>query len=88
MGDANFKPNQITAESVQDKIKSGFSSDADVHVVDRNGDGYHFDVLVMSDDFKGLSRIQQHQKIYELLDAEFKDKLHALTIKTELKTGA
>jgi len=83
MGDPNFKPGQITAQTLRDKIIAGFSTGAEVHIDDRNGDAYHFDVVVISDDFKGLSRIQQHQKVYSLLQADFKDKLHALTLKTE-----
>jgi stress-induced morphogen len=83
MGDPNFKPCQITAQTLRDKILAGFSKGTVVHIDDRNGDSYLFDVHVISDDFKGLSRIQQHQKVYALLQQDFKDKLHAVTLKTE-----
>lgn len=82
MGEASFKPNQISAQLLRDKILAGFDERTEVHVDDRNGDAYHFDVVVISDSFKGLSRIQQHQKVYALVANDFKDKLHAMTLKT------
>lgn len=85
MGDPNFKPNQITAQQVQDRILQGFGEGTEVHVKDVNGDGYHFEVAVTSADFSGLNRVKQHQKVYELLGDEFKNQLHAMTLKTSEK---
>lgn len=85
MGDPNFKPNQITAKQVQERILKGFGKGTEVQVNDVNGDGYHFEVAVASSDFKGLNRVKQHQKVYELLGDEFKNQLHAMTLKTSEK---
>jgi stress-induced morphogen len=41
----------------------------------------HFKLLVVSDQFSGLSRVERQRKIYSLLDSEFKSGLHALTVK-------
>ena len=87
MGDPTFKPNQVNSERVQKLILDGFSEGTEVHVTDTNGDGYMFDVVVISDDFKGLNRIKQHQKVYALLQEDFKEKLHAVTLKTSTKEG-
>jgi BolA family transcriptional regulator, general stress-responsive regulator len=41
----------------------------------------HFKVLAVSDKFESLSKIERHQKIYALLNDEFKNGLHALSIR-------
>jgi BolA family transcriptional regulator, general stress-responsive regulator len=41
----------------------------------------HYTVVITSEAFKGLTRVQIHQKIYALLDAELQSGLHALAIK-------
>jgi BolA protein len=38
-------------------------------------------MLIVSDQFEGLSRVERQRKIYSLLDNEFKNGLHALTIR-------
>lgn len=41
----------------------------------------HFKIVLVSAVFENLSKIERHQKIYGLLDGEFKKGLHALSIK-------
>lgn len=43
----------------------------------------HFRLRIASPAFAGLSRVAAHQKIYALLDAEFKCGLHALAIEVK-----
>lgn len=40
----------------------------------------HWRILLVSPDFAGVRRIQRHQKINQLLHAEFDQGLHALTL--------
>jgi stress-induced morphogen len=40
-----------------------------------------FEIYVVSDDFKGLSRVKQHQKITQALKSEIKD-MHGCRIFT------
>ena len=40
----------------------------------------HYSVVIESPQLQGLSKVQMHQRIYALLDAELKDGLHALAI--------
>ncbi|QEL65918.1 BolA family protein/stress-induced morphogen [Oryzomicrobium terrae] len=48
-----------------------------------DGDGRHFQALIVSDAFKGLSRVRQHQLVYQTLGATMHDDLvHALALKT------
>lgn len=82
MGDPNFVPKQINAETLKEIISKGFSEGSVVEVIDVTGDAYHFEVKVFSADFEGLNTLKQHQKVYALVGDEFKDKLHAMTLKT------
>jgi acid stress-induced BolA-like protein IbaG/YrbA len=47
-----------------------------------SGDGHHFDAVVESTAFAGLSRIAQHKLVQEVFGAELGDRIHALAIKT------
>ena len=43
----------------------------------------HFAIHIVSDKFKGLSRIQRHQEIYAALKEEMRETIHALSIEAE-----
>lgn len=45
------------------------------------GSETHFKLLVVAQDFQGLSRVDRQRLIHALLDQEFKVGLHALTIR-------
>ncbi len=46
------------------------------------GDGYHYQIVVISNLFTGLSRIKRTQKVYAVLnDAIQSGALHALSVK-------
>ncbi len=40
----------------------------------------HFYVRIKASSLSGLNRVQQHRKIYEILDEELKNTVHALRI--------
>ena len=40
----------------------------------------HFKVKIVAPAFKGLNRIERHQKIYECLEGELNDGVHALCL--------
>ncbi|MBF2097862.1 MAG: BolA/IbaG family iron-sulfur metabolism protein [Gloeomargaritaceae cyanobacterium C42_A2020_066] len=47
------------------------------------GDGEHFEAVVVSPQFEGLSRVRQHQLVYGAVRAAMdSDRLHALALKT------
>ncbi|MFL5058336.1 MAG: BolA family protein [Microvirga sp.] len=56
--------------------------DAEVTIRDLAGDGDHYAATVLSESFRGKSRVQQHQLVYEALKAEMGGKLHALALQT------
>jgi stress-induced morphogen len=56
--------------------------DAEVSIEDLRGDGDHYSATVLSESFKGVSRVQQHQLVYKALKGRMGEQLHALALKT------
>jgi len=56
--------------------------DAKVVIEDLRGDGDHYSALVVSDAFKGKSRVAQHQMVYAALQGRMGGELHALALQT------
>ena len=56
--------------------------DAQVTITDLAGDGDHYAANVVSEAFRGKSRVQQHQRVYEALKGNMGDVLHALALQT------
>ena len=56
--------------------------DAAVTIRDLAGDGDHYAAAVLAESFRGKSRVQQHQIVYEALKGEMGGKLHALALQT------
>ncbi len=50
--------------------------------VEIDGDGHHFEAVIVCPDFAGKSRIQQHQMVYAALGDRMKSEIHALSMKT------
>ena len=71
----------MPASEIERLIKSRFP-DAEVAIKDLAGDGDHYAAHVVSSAFKGKSRVQQHQMVYEALGGRMGDVLHALQLTT------
>jgi stress-induced morphogen len=56
--------------------------DAAVEIRDLAGDGDHYAANVVSAMFKGKSRVQQHQMVYQALKGKMGGDLHALALQT------
>jgi stress-induced morphogen len=76
-----------TASELKDRIEKALPGAA-VSVEDLTGGGDHFRAEVVSDSFAGLSRIQQHQLIYDVFGGEIGGPIHALSIKTSTPAAA
>ena len=68
----------MQAEEIREKIEQGFA-DCEVFV---EGDGRHFQAIVVSDDFSGKNIVQQHQLVYQTLGDKVGGDIHALSINT------
>lgn len=56
--------------------------DAHVEVRDPLNDRTHFEAVVISPSFAGISRVQQHKMVYKALGNSFEGPLHALQLTT------
>lgn len=62
------------------------NAETDIQVHDLTGTADHWEVMVKSSAFSGLSRIEQHQHIMKVFAPELKTgEVHALSIKTAIK---
>jgi acid stress-induced BolA-like protein IbaG/YrbA len=68
----------VTPEQVKQYIEQGMPCEH----VEVNGDGHHFDAVIVSDEFRGRSRVQQHQRVYQALGDRMKAEIHALSMQT------
>lgn len=50
--------------------------------VEVSGDGRHFEALIVSTQFQGLSKVRQHQLVYGALGERMREEVHALSMKT------
>ena len=71
----------MDAATIEQMIKEGLP-DADVRIEDLRGDGDHYSAHILSAAFKGKTRIQQHQMVYEALRGRMGKELHALALQT------
>lgn len=71
----------MAAEEIETLIRQGIP-DAQVEITDLAGDGDHFAARVVSETFRGMPRIKQHQAVYAALGGRMGGVLHALQLTT------
>jgi len=69
----------VTPENIKDWIEAGMTD----CTVNCQGDGQHFEATIVSPEFEGKSRIQQHQLVYAVLGDKMEAAIHALSMKTQ-----
>jgi acid stress-induced BolA-like protein IbaG/YrbA len=65
-----------------DSIKASIEAGIDCATVDVAGDGQHFEALIVSDAFAGLSRLARHRLVYAALGDRMRAEIHALSMTT------
>ena len=68
----------VLAEDVKGYIESSLPCDW----VEVQGDGRHFEAIIVSASFTGKSRVAQHQLVYRALGDRMRDEIHALSMQT------
>lgn len=69
----------MNPEEIKRLLEQGLT-DARVEVA---GDGRHFQALIVSPDFDGLSLIKRHRLVYDILGAHIdSEALHAISMRT------
>jgi stress-induced morphogen len=71
----------MDASEIERLIKAKLP-DAVISIQDTAGDQDHYAATVVSETFRGKSRVQQHQMIYEALGGRMGGVLHALALTT------
>lgn len=71
----------MAAQDIEALIREAMP-DADVSIEDLAGDGNHYRAVIVSEQFRGKSRVQQHQLVYKALGGRMGGELHALALQT------
>tara|TARA_B100000405_G_scaffold213251_1_gene150569 strand:+ start:285 stop:524 length:240 start_codon:yes stop_codon:yes gene_type:complete len=71
----------MSAGEIEQMIKESIP-DAVVRIDDLRGDGDHYAASIISNAFKGKTRVQQHQMVYAALQGRMGNELHALALQT------
>ena len=68
----------VTPESIKASIEQGLECER----VEVAGDGHHFEALIVSPAFRGLSRIARHRLVYQAMGERMREAVHALSMTT------
>ncbi len=71
----------MNAREIENMIKAALP-DAQISIRELAADGDHYAAEVVSEQFRGKSRVQQHQMVYEALKGNMGGALHALALQT------
>ena len=68
----------VTPQDVRRFIAEGLPCE----LLEVEGDGRHFDALIVSALFEGKRPVQRHQMVYRALGDRMREQIHALSMKT------
>ncbi|MBB5371861.1 stress-induced morphogen [Acidocella aromatica] len=71
----------MLASEIEALIKAAFP-DAKIEIEDLAGDNDHYAATVVSEAFRGVPRVRQHQMVYAALQGRMGGALHALALQT------
>lgn len=71
----------MLASDIAALIKAAFP-DAKIEIEDLAGDNDHYAATVVSEAFRGVPRVRQHQMVYAALQGRMGGELHALALQT------
>ncbi|CAM5353486.1 BolA/IbaG family iron-sulfur metabolism protein [Sphingobium scionense] len=71
----------MAADDIAEMIKSAIP-DAEVEITDLAGDGDHYAAKVVSESFRGMTRVAQQRAVYAALGGRMGGVLHALQLTT------
>lgn len=65
-----------------DTVKSYIAAGLQCEVLEVQGDGQHFEALIVTSAFEGLRPVARHQRVYAVLGDRMREEIHALSMKT------
>ncbi len=68
----------VEPSSIEASIRAGLQCQH----VQVAGDGAHFEAVIVSPQFEGLSRVRRHQLVYGALGDRMREEIHALSMRT------
>ena len=71
----------LSKEELQKFIKDSIP-DSKITIEDLRGDGDHYAAQIITEEFKGKTRVQQHQMVYNAMGGKMGKELHALALNT------
>ncbi|MEO0635794.1 MAG: BolA family transcriptional regulator [Pseudomonadota bacterium] len=71
----------MSATDIEAMIRDALP-DAQLTIRDLAGDGDHYAADVISESFRGKTRVQQHRMVIDALKGKMGDELHALALQT------
>lgn len=77
----------MKAGQIEQLLRAAFP-DAKIEISDLGGDGDHYAAILVSSQFAGKSRVQQHQMVYRALQGKMGEELHALALQTSAPEDA
>ncbi|ARJ67652.1 ATP-binding protein [Magnetospirillum sp. ME-1] len=77
----------MEASEIEALIREGIP-DAKVIIEDLRGDGDHYSALVISEAFRGKSRVAQHQMVFAAMQGKMGGQLHAMALQTATPDNA
>jgi stress-induced morphogen len=70
-----------TTDELKRRIEDALPG-ARADVIDLTGGGDHFRATVVAGEFAGMSRIEQHRRVYAVFGQEIGGPIHALSLET------
>lgn len=68
-------------ETLEGLLRAAFPT-AEIELTDLAGDNDHWSAEIKAEEFRGKSRVAQHQMVYAALNGQMGGELHALQLKT------
>lgn len=68
----------LTPQQIHDWIAAGMPCD----YLKVDGDGHHFEAVIVSTEFTGKMPVARHQRVYQALGDKMKAEIHALSMRT------
>ena len=77
----------MEAQKVESLITDAFP-DAEIEVIsqdheDERSDGDHFGLVIVSEEFEGMSRVDRHRAVYDALGDAMGGEIHAVEIRAQ-----
>ncbi len=69
-------------EPTPDDVRRYIAAGLDCSVLEVDGDGRHFNALIVSAAFEGKTRVARHQLVYAALGDRMREEVHALSMRT------